>query len=74
MTKAPTFVLPFCLLGAACAQEPQPDPDPAAVEKFLYSQDHQVSENVIRTERVIKAVEKAPLERVDPNVAIALLD
>jgi hypothetical protein len=74
MTKALDLALPLCLLGAACTQEPQRQPDPAAVEKFLYSQDDQVSENVIRTERVIKAVEKAPLERVDPNVAIALLD
>jgi hypothetical protein len=67
------LALPLCLLGGACAQEPQPQPDPAAVEKFLYSQDR-VSENVIRTERMIKAVEKAPLERVDPNVAVALLN
>ena len=74
MIKAPSLALPLCLLSAACAEEPQPQPDPAVVEKFLYSQEQRVSENSIRTERVIKAVEKAPLDRVDPKVAIALLE
>ena len=73
MIKAP-LALSLCLLCAACAEKPQPQPDPATVEKFLYSQHNRIDEDDIRTERVIKAVEKAPLERVDPKLALALLD
>jgi hypothetical protein len=74
MIKMLTMTLPLVLFSSACAEKPEPQPDPEALEKFLYSEEQSSNENSARTERLIAAVEKAPLERVDPKVALALVE
>lgn len=73
MIKILPLALPMCLLFVSCAEKPEPKADPAALEKLLYSQEQAVEERVARTGRVIEAVQKVPLERVDPKVAVALV-
>ncbi len=77
-----TVPLPFLLL--ACGQQPEPRPDPAALERLVASMEKPVAAGVPelggedsgeedRVGRVAQSLEKLDVERVDPSVAEALI-
>ena len=78
-----TALSPFLLL--ACGQQPEPAPDPAALERLVASMETKpIAAGVPelggedrgkedRVARVAQSLEKLDVERVDPSLAEALI-
>ncbi len=78
-----TVPLPFLLL--ACGQQPEPRPDPAALERLVESMETKPvaagvrepggedGDKEDRVARVAQSLEKLDVERVDPSLAEALI-
>ncbi len=67
--------LPLMILVAAClgcAEEQPPQPDPEKLEALLSSAETTGKEPG-KTERLINSVEKIPPERIDPQIALAVV-
>ncbi|HMJ94013.1 MAG TPA: hypothetical protein VK472_07930 [Allosphingosinicella sp.] len=72
-------LLPLALIAAASADEAPPHADPAGVERLMARLDaeqalpHAVAEKVQKADRISGAVLKVAPEKIDPQIAIALI-
>lgn len=68
------LILPLLLplACAACAERQPPQPDLAKLDALAASMDEAAAE-AGKTERLLASVEKIPPERINPNLAIAVV-
>lgn len=75
----PILALPFF---AACAEEPQPQPDPVALEQLVAQMEAEPvaagvaapkGEEKDDVDRIANSLQKMDVERVDPDLAEALI-
>lgn len=79
--KRLVLILPFTSLVLACGKAPEPEPDPAALERLVASMEAKPiaagvpdpGEKEDRVGRVAQSLEKLDVERVDPSLAEALI-
>jgi hypothetical protein len=73
------LLLPIASIVAACADEAPPRADPAEVERLVARLEAQpelppaIAEKVRKADRVSGSVLKVAPEKIDPNVAVALI-
>lgn len=83
--KRLSITTPLAFLLLACGQQPEPAPDPAALERLVASMETKPvaagvpelggedGDKEDRVARVAQSLEKLDVERVDPSVAEALI-
>jgi hypothetical protein len=73
------LLLPLASIAAGCADEAPPRADPAQVERLVARLDAQqtlppaLAEKVQKADRISGTVLKVAPEKIDPNVAVALI-
>ncbi len=85
MNRTSTIILATTLLCSACAEKPEPQPDPVALERLLVSLevppavaepasvDDSGSGRRRKLERLENSLSKLDVDRVDPRLAVKLI-
>ncbi len=83
--KIATIILATALLCSACAEKPEPQPDPLALERLLTTLDAPSAVAEVpsvadsgfgrrrRLERLENSISKLDVDRVDPRLAVRLI-
>ncbi|HET9426892.1 MAG TPA: hypothetical protein VFO69_00890 [Allosphingosinicella sp.] len=85
MPKSPLLILIVAGLVVGCSSEEPPAPDPGTVERLLVRLDsqsdsaverlpHKARQKVQSAERLVAPLEKVQADKIDPNLALALIE
>ena len=78
-------IVAACLICSACAEKPQPQPDPVALERLLASTEAEAvppqaaaassggGDNAADIDRLENSIQKLDVDRVDPTLAAAIV-